>query len=67
MGLAIGKKVIYMQIWEIFKFCAEGGYIAGATFKNELGQEIYFDGVSIKGLTEIGLGAMWSYVDTKAA
>ena len=55
-----------MQIWEIFKWCAEGGYIAGATFKNELGQEVYFDGESIKGLTEIGLGGTWSYVDTKA-
>lgn len=56
-----------MKIWEIFKWCAEGAYIAGATFKNELGQEIYFDGESIKGLTEIVVGSTWSYVDTKAA
>lgn len=52
-----------MNIWEIFEACAKGGYIAGDTFVNELGQEIYFDGTSIKGLTEINVNDEWNYVD----
>jgi len=56
-----------MPIWEIFEGCAKGAWLPGATFRNDLGQEIWFDGQSFKGLKEVGLTATWSYVDTKAA
>lgn len=56
-----------MKVWEIIEACAKGAYIAGDTFINELGQEIYFDGFHIKGLEQVNLQATWVYVEPKMA
>ncbi|GLC88233.1 hypothetical protein LYSBPC_13600 [Lysinibacillus piscis] len=50
-----------MKIWEIIKDCANGSYIEGDAFINELGQEIYFDGHSIKGLEDLNPKSTWQH------
>lgn len=56
-----------MPLWKLIKDCANGGYIAGATFVNELQQEIYFDGHSIKGMDKVDLQSTWAFVEPKIA
>lgn len=56
-----------MPIWELIENCVTGSYIAGATFVNELQQEIYFDGHSIKGLDQVSLQSTWAFVEPKIA
>lgn len=51
-----------MKIWEIIEGFATGRYIEGDTFINEIGQEIYFDGESIKGLDNLNPISKWTYV-----
>ena len=55
-----------MTFGELVGYIEAGEYIAGDTFINELGQEIHFDGTSIKGLTEINMHSNWRYVDQAA-
>lgn len=50
-----------MKIWEIIKVCADGGYIAGDSFVNQLGEVIYFSGLVIKGLDVINPLDEWEY------
>lgn len=56
-----------MKVWEIIEACAKGAYIAGDTFVDEMGQEIYFDGFHIKGLEHVNLQATWVYIEPKMA
>ena len=50
-----------MKIWEIIKICMDGGYIAGDSFINQLGEVIYFNGQLIKGLEDINPHDEWEY------
>lgn len=49
---------------EIIRSCQTGGYNGGEVFKNQLNQEIYFDGQVIKGLAEINPLDEWQYVES---
>ena len=53
-----------MKIWQILEWCATGAYVGGEVFKNQLGQEIYFDGQMIKGLKDINPLDEWKYVES---
>ena len=52
-----------LTLAKIITDCSTGGYVGGEVFKNQLGQEIYFDGNCIKGLTEINPNDTWEYVE----
>lgn len=55
-----------MKVWEIIKGFAEGSFIEGDTFCNKFGQEIHYDGESIKGLDNLDPAATWTYVPYKS-
>ena len=54
------------KVWEIIRGFDLGSYIEGDVFINELGQEIHFDGESIKGLDNIDPSSKWTYVPYKS-
>ena len=49
---------------KIIEDCKTGAYVGGEVFKNQLNQEIYFDGQVIKGLKEINPLDEWQYVES---
>lgn len=55
-----------IRIWDIIHGFANGSYIEGDVFVNELGQEIHFDGEEIKGLENLNPRSKWSYVPYKS-
>lgn len=54
----------HLKLWQIIEWCATGEYVAGDTFINGLGQEIYFDGEGIQGLSKVDIKSDWQYVNT---
>lgn len=48
-----------MKTWELMKWAAEGAYIAGDTFINELGEQLVFNGHVLIGSCEINPLDKW--------
>ena len=55
-----------MKIWEVLEGFAKGSYIEGQSFVNEIGQEITYDGETIKGPHNVDLNSVWTFVDYKS-
>lgn len=52
-----------MKTWELIKICGDGGYIEGDQFANQTGEQVLFDGHTIKGIDEINPHDEWMYVE----
>ena len=50
-----------MQTWELIKGIAEGAYIAGDTFINQLGEKLVFNGHVLIGSSEINPLDTWEF------
>ena len=53
-----------IKLNEIIEGCNNGGYIAGDTFINKLGQELYYDGQRLVGIEKVPLDSTFKYKNT---